>query len=672
MSDNARNMLPGTVSRRTAMRFATALTIVAGSLAVPFAASPAQAADQFSCTGPAVFFNSTSTGTLVRRTYSTPGRAGGSWTAATTVGPAGWTTFGRLLGGPDGRVYGINSNGLTRYRYTGSDWENVDGKQAWLISSSFQGYAGTSFRDKITVDERGDFYVIDSTGKLRWYRFDEASKTWTIGGRVLDTGWDRYNLLVATSPGVLYGRAADGRLYRHRFDPVSQRWISRNRLVGSSGWGGFTKGLFSAGGDTLFGVQADGDLFQYRFREDTLSWELATNQIGNGWGGFPNVFTTTNACTQGAVASPARPATPIQADSPVAVMQAPAVNTSLGTLEVAYTDNIGQLRHGRANPDAVQEIQWSPVPGTEAYTGKPALVANSENKVAVFGHEVDSDVRMLLQKTAGMPDWNPWLELGGAMKSEPATVRLSDGKLVVFAIDASGALWYRWHENPTSDLMPWTPLGGSGFAGRPVVVAGANGAATVLVNTAAGTPQVATWQAGALTSGWTSLGDTGLTGTPSTVLLPGPRLMVFGTHTDGSVRTQVQNTDGTWPATWTTIGASAVVPQGAPTAVLSPTSGRVWVFVRGADGTIYGSVQTAAGSATWNAWTAVTSGETYVSDPTAFTWQNSGGSQIGFAVRTLNGSVRLWATDQSNSTAARTAVKTDGPFVRHDLPAPPR
>ncbi|MEV1143138.1 tachylectin-related carbohydrate-binding protein [Micromonospora sp. NPDC049799] len=619
-----------------------------------------------------MFFNSTSTGTLVRRTYSTPGRTGGTWTSATTIGSSGWTNFGRLLGGPDGRVYGINSAGLTRYRWTGTQFEYVDGKQNWLISSSFQGYAGATLRDKITVDERGDFYLIDGKGMLRWYRFDETSRTWTISGRILDTGWDRYNLLVATSPGVLYGRAADGQLYRHRFDPVSQRWISRDKLVGGTGFGSFTKGLFSAGGDTLYGIQADGELYQYRYREDTLSWELVFHKIGSGWG-FPNVFTTTNTCTQGAVASPARPATPIQENTPVAVMQAPAVNTALGTLEVAYTDNIGRLLHGRANPDAVQEIQWAAAPGNEAHTGKPALVANSENKVALLAHETDSDIRMLMQKTAGMPDWNPWLELGGAMKSEPATVRLSDGKLVVFATDASGALWYRWHENPTSDLMAWTSLGGSGFTGTPVVVAGANGAATVLVNTTAGTPQVATWQAGALTSGWTSLGGTGLTGTPSTVLLPGPRLMVFGTHSDGSVRTQVQNTDGTWPNTWTTIGdTSLVVPQGPATAVLSPTSGRVWVFVRGADGTIYGSVQTSAGSSTWNAWTPVTSGETYVSDPTAFTWQNSGGFQIGFAVRTLNGSVRLWATDQSSSVAARTAVKTDGPFVRHDLPAPPR
>ena len=62
-------------------------------------------------------------------------------------------------------------------------------------------------------------------------------KTWTISARAIDTGWNKYNLLVATAPGVLYARAAcDGRLYRYRFDPATQRWVDRTGSSGSFSW----------------------------------------------------------------------------------------------------------------------------------------------------------------------------------------------------------------------------------------------------------------------------------------------------------------------------------------------------------------------------------------------------------------------------------------------------
>ncbi|MER7459557.1 tachylectin-related carbohydrate-binding protein [Micromonospora sp. NPDC126480] len=674
---HAISQFPGGSSRRRILSSAVALTVITTGVTVAVHTAPAQAAtDSFTCTGPAVFFNSTTAGTLARRTYSTPGRDGGTFSAATNVGFSGWQSYGRLLGGPNGRVYGIKSNGLTRFRWTGSNWEQVDGKIDWLISSSFQSYAGASYRDKITVDEIGDFYLIDGNGKLRWYRFDESTRTWAISGRVLDTGWERFNLLVAAGPGVLYTRHTDGRLFRHHYDPVSQRWISRDRLVGSTSWSGFAKGLFSAGGDTLFGIQADGDLFQYRYREDNQTWDLVADQIGNGWGAFPNVFTTTDTCRQGANAGPPRPSTPVQADAPVAVMQAPAATTALGTLEFAYTDNNGGLRHGRAKPDELGFIQWSSAPGFEAYTGKPALVADAQDRVNLLAHEATtSDVRSLTQKTPAMPDWNPWLVLGGAMKSEPAVVRLSDNSLAVFAYDANGSLWSRRQDGSTGDLLPWTSLGGSGFAGNPVVVANADGVATILATTGTGEVRSATWRAGALTSGWVGLGGTGFTGAPATALLPGYRVMVFARNTDGTVKTQLRNIDGTWPGTWTAIGDGSITPDGSPSALLSPTTGRVWVFVRATDGSIHRSRQTAAGSTTWTTWGPVSSGETYPTDPTTFTWQNSGGQQIGFVTRTVNSAIRLYAADETADASAARSNRTataDPTFTRHDIPAPPR
>ncbi|MER5456598.1 tachylectin-related carbohydrate-binding protein [Micromonospora sp. NPDC002389] len=650
------------------------LAIAANGLAITTASGPAQAADSFSCTGPAAFFNTTTAGKLDRRTFSTPGQSNGTWTAATSIGSGGWQNFGRVLGGPDGRVYGINSNGMHRYRWTGSTWETVNGSQSQLISSSFRSYAGTAYRDKITIDESGDFYLIDNTGALRWYRYSESSSTWTISGHVLDTGWDRYNLLVATAPGILYARATDGRLYRHRFDPSTQRWISRNQLVGDANWASFTKGLFSAGGDTVFGIQANGDLYQYRYREDPSGWALTFNRIGVGWN-FSNVFTTTSTCRQGAISSPPRPSTPIQPDSAIAVIQAPAATTALGTLEFAYADNIGQLRHGRVEPDSLGSIRWSAAPGVEAYTGIPALIADAQNRVNLFAHSTTSDIATLRQTAVAMPDWEPWLGLGGAMKSEPALARLSDNSLVLFAFDASGVLWHRRIDSSGTFPQPWTSLGGlTGVTGTPVVIAGQDGAATILAVTAAGAVMSTTWRAGTLTSGWVGLGEAGFTGTPTTVVLPGRRVMVAARHSNGSVRAQLQNTDGTWPGVWTTVGDSSITPVGSPSATLSPITGRLWVFVRASDGVIHGSRQTAPGSSTWEPWLDASHGTSYVTDPTAFTWQNANGQQLGFVARNANLAVRLfWVDETAQPSAARTS-RTSGEtptFHGQDISGPP-
>ncbi len=663
--------------RRTAINSFVVLTIAASGLSITIRSSAAQAADSFTCTGPAAFFNATTSGTLQRRQYSTPGRAGGTWTTPTTPGTGGWQNFGRILGGPDGRIYGINSNGLHRYRWTGTTWENHDGKQGPAIHTGFTQFASAVHRDKITVDELGDFYLIDGNGVLRWYRYAESTKTWPSFGRVLDTGWNKYNLLVATSPGVLYARAtSDGRVYRYRFDPVSQRWLDRDRLVGGTGFANFTKGLFSAGDDTLYGIQTNGDLQQFRYREDILNWELTYNRIGTGWG-FPNVFTMTNACHQGAISSPARPPTPIQPDSSITVVQAPSATTARGTLEIAFADNIGQLRHGRANPDSLGTIQWSAVPGVDAYTGKPAVVADAQDRVNLFAHEVTSDIATLRQKTVAMPDWEPWLGLGGAMRSGPAVVRLSDNTMALFAFDADGLLWQRQMATAEGFPPPWSPVAGGGLTGTtstPVVVAGADGAATIFAVTAAGAVVTATWRAGALTSGWVNLGSTGFTGTPSATVLPGRRVMVIAGHADGSVGAQLQNTDGTWPGSWTTVGDTSITPAGPPSAALSPTTGRMYAFVRAPDGVIHASWQIVPGSATWSPWTDASSGLSYTTDPTAFTWQNGEGQQIGFATRNVNLSVRIfWVNEAAQSSAPRTNRASAGAptFSGRDIPGPP-
>ncbi|MFC3502243.1 tachylectin-related carbohydrate-binding protein [Micromonospora krabiensis] len=657
MSHPAPARRPLRLARRAALGVGTALAVITSGLVAPAAVRPAYAADTFSCAVPANVFNSTTSGTLLWRKLSSPGSTASSWSAATTIGPSGWTTFGRILGGPDGRVYGINANGLTRYRWTGSGWELTDGKQAKVISSSFVSYASSTWRNKITVDELGDFYLVDNTGRLKWYRYDEPGGTWTINGRTIDTGWDRYDLIVAAGPGVIYGRQADGKLYRYRFDPVSQRWLDRERYV-TAGWGMFTKGMFSAGGDTLFGIKADGSLLQYRYREDNNTWVVAADPIGTGWAVFPNVVASTNACRLTATFSPVRPATPTVPHSPVSAMQAPAApGATLGTVEYAFVDNIGTVRHGRqTNPDDFGSIQWSAVDTVEASTGKPALVADSQKRVTVFAHQTNSDVRSLTQSASGAVTWNAWSGLGGAMRSEPSVVALTDGSLAVFALDADGALWVRPQDGSSGDLLPWTKLGGSGLTGNPVVTAGADGSATVTAVDNAGTVVTATYRNRALASAFTSIGGTGFAGTPAVVVMPGRRARVFARHTDGTIKSQYQNGDFTWSGTWTTVGTGDIIPAGTPSAQLDPNLGRILVVTRTADDSIYQSWETGQGTGTWGGWNLNGNAGAYPADPTIFSYQNSNGNQLAFVSRTVNSLPVLFAPPDVNTLARGTAT----------------
>jgi hypothetical protein len=616
---------------------------VVGTLVVPAAQQPAQAADTIQCDPTASIFATQTGGALVRYPRNAPGTDTGWWSKESTVG-SGWNIFSRVLGGPDGRVYGINGEGLSRYRWTGSGWEIVAGttNARWQISTDFKEYGNTTQRDKITVDEIGDIYTIDSVGRLRWHRFDEATKTWTVSGRAIASNWGQYNLIVAGSAGVIYARTADGKLYRNRFDAASQRWIVQDLQVGN-GWGIFTKGIFSVGGDTLFGIKANGDLLQYRYREDNNTWPIGGKVIGVQWAAFTNVLGTTNACRLNVSYTPPLQTIPKQAYSAVSVMQAPAVGgQALGTLEYAYTSGLGLLVHARqTNPDDFNSAQWETVPAPDTFSGTPALVADAQGLVNITAHSTTSNISSLTQSAPNMPGWKPWLQLGGAMKSKPAVVRLSDNTLAVFAVDADGALWFRSQDGTDSDLLGWRKLGGTGLTGDPVVVAKAGvPSAFVLALDGNGTPQAATYTAGTL-SPWASLGGSGFTHF-STLLLPGNQVQVFARAADGTIMTQLQNVDGTFPGTWATVGTFTAT--GAPTAILDPALRRIAVVARGDQDEVYRVFETAEASQVWGDWARINPdvSDPAASDPTLAAYRGTNGDSWLIAYRNSNNAVRIY------------------------------
>jgi len=598
--------------------------------------APALAADTISCVAQTSVFAAATNGTLHRYPLNNAGSATSSFAAPVAVG-SGWNTFGRVMGGPDGRVYGIRSDGLWRYRWTGSAFETINGSPAWKISTGFTGYASAAYRDKITVDERGDFFLIDGNGSLRTYRFNEAANTWTFFGRLIDSDWGKYNLIVAAGAGVLYARnATDGSFYRYRYEADSQRWIEYNSRVGV-GWQVFPKGIFSVGGDVLFGIRADGVLSQYRFREDNRTWPINGRAVGGGWNQFANVLAVTNACRLTVSYVPARPAVTVAQYAPTVVTQA-----SSTSIEIAHTDNIGHLMHGRISPDNFSSLQLTAISGNEAFSGVPALTETTANLVRVTGRNLNSDIWTRTQSSAGSPSWTAWNDLGGRMASSPSVVRLSNQREAVFAIDSGGALWARWQDPVQADLLAWRKLGGTGLVGTPVAVPLANGTAMIIVADTTGALQAASYSGGTLQA-WKNIGAGGFSKPPSVVILPGYQMRLFARNASGQVVTTLSDSAGTFNGVWTAVGGTGIVPAGEPSALLSPVTGRIGVFVRGTDGFVYFAPETAQGSGAWGDWIpAQDLFETYATDPTAFGFLNANGANAAYVVRTAAQTPRVW------------------------------
>ncbi|GLZ01448.1 tachylectin-related carbohydrate-binding protein [Actinoplanes sp. NBRC 103695] len=650
----------------------TAPVVVAGSTA-------AQAADTFTCPGPGSIFVHGTDGLQYRYPLNNPGRATvAHGTRGASTGRS-WTTYPKVVGGANGRIYGINGDGLWQYRWNGSSYETNPAtlEQRWRVSPSFTLYASNAaYRNRITVDEIGDIYLIDGNGALRWYRYDEAGGVFTIN-RTIDTGWLQYDLLVAAGPGVLYSRTPSGALYRSRFEPTSQRWIIKEQRIADGSWNGFTKGITSNGGDTLNGIQEDGDIFHYRWVEDENRWAVHAVDFGNAWNSFPNVYPLTDTCKLTDRKTPARPDTPIQQNSPTVAIQRPTTGQGSGAIEYVYTSNVGLLLHGyQADPDEFGGVVWRALPADNVYSGRPSLVVDPDDNTRLFAQKTDSDAWSFTRQAAST-SFGPAFNLGGALKSRPAAARLSDKATVAFGLDASGALWGRHYDTTSKDLLVWRKLGGGGLTGELTLVAGSDRKVTIFALDADGTPVTATYQDGTL-SAWTELGGSGFTASPAVIKLPGQILQVFARSADGRVLTQKQTLANTFPGTWTPVGD--FISAGPPVAVLDPPTGRLVVVARGEGNEIYRVVETAIGSETWGDWLDLSpdDADPAISEPTLTEYEGAGGESYLIAFRGPNEVHRVYTRDLGSSPAARKkaarkkAAKAEPKFTAHQLPTPAR
>ncbi|MER5176812.1 hypothetical protein ABT009_00265 [Streptomyces sp. NPDC002896] len=251
--------------------------------------TPAHAAT--TCTDPAVSnYHVDDNGKLRRWTHGSPMTGNATWNQ-TVISPT-WSATKTFSGG-DGVIFTITPSGALLWHKD----NNYDGPNPADWHPNSGSVIGTGWSSFTTVLGGGDgvIYAMASDGKLYWYRYTGAAGqvSWANNamGRQIGTGWNSFQRIAASGNGVLYGAAANGQLrwYRH-LDPTegSASWANNGTGVTvGTGWGGFTK-LASFGAGILLARNSTGTIFWYRHLDPlggTTTWANggAGTALGTGW-----------------------------------------------------------------------------------------------------------------------------------------------------------------------------------------------------------------------------------------------------------------------------------------------------------------------------------------------------------------------------------------------------
>ncbi|RSD24866.1 tachylectin-related carbohydrate-binding protein [Amycolatopsis eburnea] len=637
-------------ARRSAVLGCALTVALTGAVSVT-GANVAAAADTITCRASAGVFYTLPDTHLDLDRHNEPETGAVSWTGRATIG---YTWAGKTLAGPDGRMYLISDNGsVLRQRRLATGWEN--GGTGQIIATGWNGVTLASQRNRITVDATGDFYW-SHDNILAWLRYDETTKVWT--SRLIDTGWTltKYDMIVGAGAGVFYARTPGGNLYRFQYDPVSQRWLEYARLVGSGGWQNYAQ-IASAGGDVLYALDKNtGQIKWYRYLGggSWLGWKVI-GTIGTDY----QLSVTTDDCKLVDPGLPTRPAVPVVADAPSAVVEGTG-----GKLQHFYVDGFGRLIHGRQRSTDITVVDFSVVPGYQEYTGTPSALRAADDSLLVTALGQDSETRSSTQ-AAATTTWPAASGFGGWTPGAAVLVQRS-GTGTAFAVDSAGRLLARPQDANTKQFLPWRVLPSSGLTADLTAVAQADGI-DLVARTTSGTYTKATYLDGTL-SAWSAVPGTGWTGKLAATANPDNTLEAFAVQPDGVVVTQREQAAG-FTGTWQPL--AGVTAQGSPAAAVD-SGGVVHVAVRGTDGYVYVTQQNAPGSTGYQAWQKLVdsrTGAAYQSatDP-SFTGLAAGGVVVTY--RDSDGVTYAFGSGLPVTTAVARSANPATVFTGGPLPKP--
>lgn len=584
---------------------ALAVTVTAASLILPV--QQASADEQIACRESASIYAALPGGELREYFHNTPETGTYDWNPEKKLAD-NWSQM-TVITGADGRLYQITNEGeLRRYKHDGSDWERPGGNWYISLGTGWGLYRDTAYKNRITVDSKGDVYAIAANGDLTWGRFNEQAATWEK--RVLATGWTKFDLITAAGDGVIYARDASqdgGKLYRTHYHAESQRRITYIAPMTGSGWNTRPR-VFSPGADVLYGVETNGNLWWYRRSETTDSWATQT-LIGQGWGLDWQIGAMSNACTLAGLPVPQRPAPrPIQD-----LARSALIEGQPGLIQAFYVDSYGTLK-------AVTQRQGSPIdfldtaaidsPSTVSTT--PSAIMTKDGQPNVYALGTTTDTLEATRSSNGV-SWPTTSSFGGWTVGPTSAAKYRDGRKQFFAVDAAGRLLARSQHTVDGHVWPWAPVGFSNLAGEVTVLPAVGDAddLEVLVTYASGFVVTSRYVNRALTNVRT-VSAGAITNRPAGVVKLDGKVQIFGRRADGKIYT-VRDTASGLDTTWTLI--DGISTDGSPAAVIS--GGRITLAARATDGYIYTNRQSSTDgpftgwtklvdSRTGNAWPADT------------------------------------------------------------------
>ncbi|MGM1062000.1 tachylectin-related carbohydrate-binding protein [Saccharothrix sp. Mg75] len=577
----------GSTLPRNGLGLALSALLATSLAAVP--THPASAAATLTCHSAALVVGVQPNGDLWHYAHNEPETGVTSWGAKVNAVGRGWH-IGRTVAGPGGVVYLMVDNAtgdLRRYHWTGTAWEMFNGTANRVVGTGWSRYSQAEHRNKVTVDEKGRLYEIAADGslKVRIWQGDDATGDWTPdtrNGKVIDTGWGQYDLVVAAGDGVLYARKPDGLLFRYRWHAASNRFVKHAQQVGRA-WGVYNR-IFSPGGDVLYASRANngGELMWYRWYEEGDHWAVNVGtKVGTGFYGELDVTANADSCRLTGLPTPTRPSVPVRREAPITPVVGPD-----GHLSYFYVNAAGGLTAARQrNAGDFVIIDYHTFPEHHGFTGRPGAGVRSDGRFEVLANSSD-DASYRGKTGAGAWSTTPLVDQGGWMVSDPVLVRQPDGSLTAYAVDAAGTLHRRTHST-------WFPLGTGPTAEFTVVANGAED--EVVARFPDGGVRAATVTGGVL-GAWRAVGPDAV-GTPAAVVHANGDLQVFVRRSDGTVDTQ-REVAGAFPGTWASLGD--FVAAGPPAAVVRG-GGLVELAVRGTDGFVHqaGQLAPAGGFGDW-------------------------------------------------------------------------
>jgi hypothetical protein len=310
-------------------------------------------------------------------------------------------------------------------------------------------------------------YSVQPNGTMLWHRHDGAEQglnAW-VGGTVVSGGWGDFKEVLPGGGNVIHAIRRDGKnlWYRHDgFNTGARREWSAAKEVGSN-WEGF-KSVFSGGNGVFYAITNAGKLLVYRHtghKDGVKLWEDAKEADGD-WANYKTVFSGGDGIVYAitydgrllwfkqvdrTAPAPTAPApTTVRAQGRVRGADGTPLKSTLTKCEAA---KVARARNSPAAPGLEAQCAAEQASGvsnaasaTDAVRRNPPMQPPTAAK-ANFAWLGPKEIKA--KGTENWADYTHVFSAGARTFGTPDAPRIALDKVVIYAIDAEGNLWWYGH-----------------------------------------------------------------------------------------------------------------------------------------------------------------------------------------------------------------------------------